>query len=188
MLIASIPAEWPEKLAEFRNLQQAEKSAYQKYTRTAQSAYQPIAEINFILEANADFESLKGDLMATKGQVSDNEPSDMVDPLGALGKRFSRVAGTDDIKSSISKARRALKSRTPSKDKAQRELDKAIAAYQAQVEWRAQGEITILQQLSEYESTMRKTIGIRDQAKLTREQSLFVAKCQSGTRDVSLNF
>ena len=188
VLIASIPTEWPEKLAEFRDLQKTEKAAYQKYTRSAQSAYQPIAEINFILEANADFEALKGDLMATKGQVRDNEPADMVDSLGALGKLFGRVAGTDDIKSSISKARRALKSRTPSKEKAQRELDKAIAAYQAQVGWRTQGEITILQNLSEYESTMRKTIGIRDQAKLTREQSLFVAKCQSGTRDVSLNF
>jgi hypothetical protein len=112
----------------------------------------------------------------------------MVGPLAALGKRFSSVAGTDDIKSAISKARRALKSRTPSKEKAQKELDKAIMAYQAQVGWRTQGEITILPKLSEYESTMRKTIGIRDQAKLTREQSLFVAKCQSGSRDVSLNF
>jgi hypothetical protein len=127
-------------------------------------------------------------LMATKVQVRDSEPADMVDPLAALGKRFSRVAGTDDIKSAISKARRALKSRTPNKEKAQGELDKAIMAYQAQVGWRTQGEITILPKLSEYESTMRKTIGIRDQAKLTREQSLFVAKCQSGPRDVSLNF
>jgi TRAP-type mannitol/chloroaromatic compound transport system permease large subunit len=188
LLIASIPAEWSEKLASFRDLQQTEKLAYQKYTRSAQSAYQPIAEINFILEANAGFEALEGDLMATKVQVRDSEPADMVDPLAALGKRFSRVAGTDDIKSAISKARRALKSRTPNKEKAQGELDKAIMAYQAQVGWRTQGEITILPKLSEYESTMRKTIGIRDQAKLTREQSLFVAKCQSGPRDVSLNF
>ena len=35
---------------------------------------------------------------------------------------------------------------------------------------------------------MRETIGIRDQAKLTKEQALFVAKCQANHRDVSLNF
>jgi len=35
---------------------------------------------------------------------------------------------------------------------------------------------------------MRETIGIRDQAKLTKEQALFVAKCQTNHRDVSLNF
>ncbi|MGY9053604.1 MAG: C4-dicarboxylate ABC transporter permease, partial [Rhodobacterales bacterium] len=94
----------------------------------------------------------------------------------------------NDIKSAISKARRALKSRTPNKEKAQKELDKAISAYQKQEEWRTRGETYILPKLSKYESTMRKTIGIRDQAKLTKKQALFVAKCQSGYRDVSLNF
>ena len=187
-LKASIPVDWSEKLAAFRNLQQKEKLAYQKYTRSAQSAYQPVAEINVILEANTRFLALKDDLMATKAQVQEGEPADMVVSLAALGKRFGAVAGTDVIKSGISKARRALKSRTPDKEKAQKQLDKAIEAYKAQVGWRTPGEIEILPKLSAYEGSMRKTIGIRDQAKLTKDQALFVAKCQSGYRDVSLNF
>ena len=81
-----------------------------------------------------------------------------------------------------------LKSRTPDKDKAQAQLDKAIAEYTLQKEWRVAASETVLAELSKYEATMRKTIGIRDQAKLTKEQALFVASCQSGHRDVSLNF
>ena len=188
LLIKSIPVEWSDKLADFRALQAKEKSAYQQYTKYAQSAYQPIAEINLILEATTDFNMLRDDLMSSKAQVTNNEPADMVDPLNELGKRFSKVAGANNIKSAISKARRALKSRTPNKEKAQKELDKAISAYQKQEEWRTRGETYILPNLSKYESTMRKTIGIRDQAKLTKKQALFVAKCQSGYRDVSLNF
>lgn len=187
-LSASIPADWSEKLAAYRDLQKQEKAAYQKYARSAQSAYQPVAKTNQVLEANAEFEALKADLMATKTQVAENAPDDMVDPLNELGKRFGAVAGADDVKSAVSKARRALKSRNPDKDKALAELDKAIAAYDAQVAWRAAGAKTILPKLSEYEGTMRKTIGIRDQAKLTKDQALFVAKCQSNHRDVSLNF
>ena len=186
--IASIPADWVEKLAAFRELQKQEKTAYQKYSRSAQGAYQPVAAANLVLEGNAAFAALEADLMATKAAVEANEPADMVDPLAALGKQFSAVSGTDAIKSAISKARRALKSRNPDKEKAQNNLDRAIAEYKSQVEWRAAGETSILPKLSAYENTMRDTIGIRDQAKLTKTQALFVAKCQSDHRDVSLNF
>ena len=112
----------------------------------------------------------------------------MVDPLGSLGKRFNKVAGSEKIKSAISKARRALKSRNPSKEKAQKQLDKAIKLYSEQVEWRTDAAISILPKLITYEDLMRETIGIRDQAKLTKQQALFVAKCQANHRDVSLNF
>jgi TRAP-type mannitol/chloroaromatic compound transport system permease large subunit len=186
--LKSIPTDWPEKLATFRALQKDEKAAYQKYTRSAQEAYQPVALANLVLEGNMQYMALEADLRATKAAVDENEPADMVDPLSALGKRFSAISGTDAIKSAISKARRALKSRNPDKEKAQGLLDKAIDAYQAQVAWRKQGEASILPALSKYENSMRDTIGIREQAKLTKVQALYVAKCQSGHRDVSLNF
>ena len=54
-LIASIPKNWNEELKTFRNLQKAEQSAYRKYTKSAQAAYQPIANMNVILEANSDY-------------------------------------------------------------------------------------------------------------------------------------
>ena len=188
LAIKSIPSDWNDKLAAFRALQKGEKSAYQKYTRSAQAAYQPVAALNVVIEGNSAFMELEADLLATKAAVEANEPADMVDPLSALGKRFGIVAGTDAIKSAVSKARRALKSRNPDKAKAQAELDKAIAAFQGQLEWRKRASISVLPKMSEYENTMRDTIGIRDQAKLTKTQALFVASCQSGHRDVSLNF
>jgi hypothetical protein len=187
-LIASIPENWNEELKTFRNLQKAEQSAYRKYTKSAQAAYQPIANMNVILEANSDYFILEEELLATKTQVENLTPEEMIEPLGSLGKRFSKVAGAEKIKSAISKARRALKSRNPSKEKAQKQLDKAIKLYSEQVEWRTDAAVNILPKLITYEDLMRETIGIRDQAKLTKQQALFVAKCQANHRDVSLNF
>tara|TARA_R110002096_G_scaffold14582_8_gene50759 strand:+ start:1465 stop:4107 length:2643 start_codon:yes stop_codon:yes gene_type:complete len=184
----TIPADWPEKLATFRALQKTEKTAFQKYTRSAQNAYQPIAALNVIIESNAAFSALEAEMMGTKAAVAVNTPDEMVDALSALSKKFGKVDGVDAIKSAISKARRALKSRNPDKAKAQVELDNAISAYQGQVAWRKQAEQTILPKLSAYENTMRETIGIREQAKLTKTQALFVARCQADHRDVSLNF
>ena len=128
-LIVSIPENWNEELKTFRNLQKTEQSAYRKYTKSAQAAYQPIANMNVILEANSDYFVLEEELLATKTQVENLTPEEMIEPLGSLGKRFNEVAGAEKIKSAISKARRALKSRNPSKEKAQKQLDKAIKLY-----------------------------------------------------------
>ena len=53
---------------------------------------------------------------------------------------------------------------------------------------RTDAAISILPKLITYEDLMRETIGIRDQAKFTKKQALFVAKFQANHRDVSLNF
>jgi len=55
------------------------------------------------------------------------------------------------MKSAISNARKALKSRNPSKEKAQKQLDKAIKLYFEQVEWRTHAAISILPKLITYE-------------------------------------
>ena len=112
----------------------------------------------------------------------------MIDPIGSLEKHFGKIAETDKIISSISKARGALKSKNSDKEKAQKELDKAIKFYSEQIHWRLKAEISILPVLLTYKGIMKETFGIRDQAKLTKQQSLFVEKCQFIYRDVSLNF
>jgi hypothetical protein len=81
-----------------------------------------------------------------------------------------------------------LKSRNPSKEKTQKQLDKAIKLYSEKVEWHTDAAESILPKLITYEDLMRETIDFRDQAKLTKEQAFFVAKRQANHRDVSLNF
>jgi hypothetical protein len=69
-----------------------------------------------------------------------------------------------------------LKSRNPSKEKTQKQLDKAIKLYSEQVEWHTDAAESILPKLITYEDLMRETIDFRDQAKLTKEQAFFCSK------------
>lgn len=121
-------------------------------------------------------------------QVEVNEPADMLVPLKTLSGQFRSIEGASKIKSHLSKARRALKARKPSKEKALKEMDKAIKLYEEQKVWRAQATAPLLPALTSYEEIIRNTIGIRQQKRLTQEQALYVASCNSGNRDVSLNF
>lgn len=183
-----IPADWDDTYKAYADVRSAETNAFREYSRTAADAYQPIAEIMLVLESNEAFAELAGALEQAKQNVVEKEPEVMVDELDDLGDLFSAVNGADDISSAVSKARRALRSRTPSKEGALEQLDIALTAYQRQAGWRSKASDDLSEPLAAYEDSLRSTLGIRDQSKLTREQALFVASCQSGHRDISLNF
>jgi hypothetical protein len=55
-------------------------------------------------------------------------------------------------------------------------------------EWREKAEKEILPQLIKFDNSIKNTIGLRLQKKLTKEQAKYVAACRSVHRDISLNF
>lgn len=187
-LLAQIPENWDEAHDTFEEVNKAEQKAYATFKRLSGQSYAPVIETLDIIRSGEAFRGLKDALMASKDLVANSEPQDAVEPLAALSSQFGEVAGADDVKSALSKARRAVKSKTPDKEKAQAELDKAIAAYNSQIEWRAKAEAEVAPKLVTYEDSLRTTLGLREQQKFSKDQALFVANCVSDHRDVSLNF
>ncbi|WP_419911602.1 TRAP transporter large permease subunit [Hoeflea sp.] len=187
-LTASIPAEWEQVYSEFDKLIDNQTNLNREFFQTAEKAYAPPASLLASLNAYDDFTALGPELEGIGQQVMDNEPEDMTEPLNELSKKFGEIEGADDIKSDLSKARRALRSRTPSKENALAEIDKAIAEYQTQLVWRGEANNTLKDGVEEYVTLLSPTIGIRQQRRLTREQALYVAACTSDHRDISLNF
>jgi hypothetical protein len=57
-----------------------------------------------------------------------------------------------------------------------------------EVAWRQRAKTALLPGLQAYEATIRDTIGVRLQSKLTRDQALDMASCTSAHRDISLHF
>jgi tripartite ATP-independent transporter DctM subunit len=187
-LLAQIPSNWEDEHNAYQQISKAETKAYTVFRRLSQQSYAPVMETLDILNSGEAYRALQDELMASKDMVANTAPIDAVEPLADLAGKFSDVAGAGGVKSAISKARRAVKSKTPDKEKAQAQLDNAIALYQEQLEWRANAEAEIAPKLESYVANMRTTMGLREQRKFTREQALFVASCTSYHRDVSLNF
>ena len=67
-------------------------------------------------------------------------------------------------------------------------LDEAIAAYQADLAWRQRAAAELRGGLETYEAAIRETIGLRKQPRLPGDQAVAIASCNSGHRDISLNF
>ena len=187
-LANTISGDWQETYGEFNSLIEAENDLRRQYRQASDKAYEPAALLLSSLQGLDAFRDLGPELEAIGAKVESNEPDAMTEPLNVLSKRFGDIEGADDIKSNLSKARRALRSKTPSKEKALEEIDEAVEDYQAQLVWREQADTALKAGISSYVDALRPTIGIRQQRRLTREQALYVAGCTSDHRDISLKF
>lgn len=187
-MLASIPAEWEDAQASFEQLRKAERKARSDYRKAADKGYSPIAKLQQQLASTPALRELEGSIQALRTQIENSEPAEGIPAIEALSAQFSDVDGASKIKSGLSKARRALKAKKPSLEKALKQLDAAQQEYDEQMVWRSRAETDIAPAIASYEQTIRGTIGARQQSRLTREQALHVAACDAGHRDISLNF
>lgn len=187
-LAASIPAEWEQEYETFHKLTVAENKARETYRRNSDRVYEPIAETIAIVEARQALADVGTVLSGLQARIDAAAPEEREDIAKEAEQTIGDVEGTRDIKSLISKARRALRNRNPNPEEAAELIVEAQAAYAEDLAWRTKAETDLLPNLRDYRDGIADTIGLRGQPRLPREQALYVASCSSGHRDISLNF
>ena len=187
-LESTIPDEWEAENTRHTDLQKAEAQARTAYRRAADGGYAAALEVSAVLRGTVALRELGSAIPDMKTLMQTNDPADMVDPLAELASQFGEIEGAGDIRSAISKARSAMRKRTPEIDAANEAMDDAMQAFESELAWREPAQSGLYAQLNDYELIMKQTIGIRQQDRLTREQALSVAACSSHHRDLSLNF
>lgn len=187
-LETEIPESWAGVNKEFLTLTKAENGARTKYRRAADEAWEAPLSVLAVLDANDAFAALEQDLRNMKATIMSTPEDEAQELVNELSKVFGKVEGADDVKKALGKARKALKSKTPDREKALEAYDDAVAAYEAQVAWRAEADAKLRSGLNAYLDGIRDTLGIRQQARFTRDQALEMASCTAYHRDISLNF
>jgi len=187
-LLGQTPAEWEQARADFSELQKTERDLRNKFRRAADKGYSPIAKLQQTLSASEAFDAMENEISTLKALVESEGLDTPLETIAAVSKQFGEIEGASKIKSEVAKARKALRAKKPDAEKALKALDKAQSLYDEQKEWRQAAVQSLSQPIAEYEQSIRSNIGIRQQSKLSKEQALYVAKCDAGHRDISLNF
>ena len=188
VLTASVPAEWDEAHKTFLTYTKAERTARSKYHRAADDAYEPVAELLAIIAAADALAALEGDLRSLAAEAPGMEIEAAIARIVKVRGLVGAVEGAGDIRSLLTKARSAIKSKTPDPEKMSAKLAEAIAGFEEDLAWRRRAERELKPGLDAYDAAIRDTIGLRGQPKLPTEQALYVASCSSGHRDISLSF
>jgi DNA repair exonuclease SbcCD ATPase subunit len=187
-LRAKIPAAWDEAHKTFLTYTKAERTARLKYRRAVDDAYAPITELRTEIADTAALEALGTSLRELQAATPSMDTETAISSIEEMEKQVGAVSGSNDIRSHLSKARRALKSRTPDPAASAESLAQAVATYDETLAWRKQAEAKLKVPLAAYDVAIRDTIGLRGQPRRPREQALYVAGCNSVHRNVSLSF
>jgi hypothetical protein len=108
--------------------------------------------------------------------------------LDALADQVREIEGAGDIRKGLNNARRVLEKTPDDRAKALADYDSAVAELAAQKTWRLAADSTVKPQLQAYVDGILATLGARSLAQLSEEQALYIAACNAGHRDLSLNF
>ena len=185
---ANIPAAWEDARSRYVELSDVQKKARRVYRQSVDEAYRTIADLQ-VLIADADaLRAFEPTLVSLEGVVANDPPEQAMEIIKAAGRELGKVAGSSRITGRLSKARRALRGKSPDPEKAAGFLAEARERFAEDVAWRTRAAQELLPGLATYDEGIRHSIGLRVQERLTQDQARLVAECQSVHRDVSLHF
>ncbi|MYH59305.1 MAG: TRAP transporter large permease subunit, partial [Boseongicola sp. SB0675_bin_26] len=187
-LAATLPDDWDEVYAQFSALVQAEDKARAAYRRAADDSVGPARTFLSIMDANDAFFALERDLRGVQGLVATGDRAVAEESAKALGSAFGALAGADEIRSALSKVRRSLREGREDREKAAEDWSDAVAAFEAQIEWRRAAAGDLSNGVRTYLEAISDTVGARQQERLNRDQALHISGCIAAHRDISLNF
>ena len=183
---AGIPDAWEPEHKAYQKLLTAEKKARLGYRRTVDNAYDELVEVLAEIQS-ADALAAAGTQIDDLERVIREETPEAAEEIIREAERaLNDVAGSNDIRSPLSKARRSKDDGDI--DEAIDFLNQAKEAYASELAWRQAAQGSVLEPLAEYEETIRNSIGLRKQSRMPREIALEVAACQSHHKDISLEF
>ncbi|WP_423909174.1 TRAP transporter large permease subunit [Candidatus Spongiihabitans sp.] len=191
-----IPSHWDEASTAYQQLAIAEKSARLAYRRNVDAAYQALQNTLLVIGQRNDLARFETPLLDLRLHIEsaasiDKNPESAIEKIKSVESRLNELAGVAEIKSKLSKSRRALKGDspdfTPDFNDAKEFHRQAIDLLNLELAWRSRA-TALLDELNQYDNAIKTNIGLRLQPRLTKSQAKDIAACQSSHRDISLNF
>jgi tripartite ATP-independent transporter DctM subunit len=187
-LETEIPDNWEDARKEYLKRANALKRVTLGYRRNVDSAYVPVVETRQVLAEATAFAAVSGTINELPAALENRTPEDAAEVLKEAESALAQLPDTSDIRSALTGARRSLTARTPRPDRALADLEKAIALYNEEREWRVRAADELASGLARYDAAIARSIGLRQQDRLTIDEATTMASCLSIHRDISLNF
>ena len=181
-----IPANWKTVSADYQTHLKALSKEERSYRRAMDDSFNGIQEAMSIISTGDGFiafQPLLAELMASVKTLKGKEQEQAVKDASAA---LNDVAGSSEVKSLLSKARRAYKK--DDIEKADGLMAEAQALVAAEISWRESAVRDVLPVLASYQQETAANIGLRGQDRLPEFLVPRISACRSVHTDISLNF
>ena len=181
-----IPDNWKAVSGEYQKHLKVLSKEQRGYRRAMDDSYNGIEEAMSIIASGAGFTAFQPVLAELMARVKTLEGKPQEQAIKDASATLNDVAGASDVKSLLSKARRAYKKGQT--DKADKLMADAKALVAAEISWREGATRDILPALASYQQETANNVGLRGQNRLPEFLVPRISRCRSVHTDISLNF
>jgi len=181
-----IPADWKTVSAEYQKHLKALSTEERGYRRAMDDSFNGIQEAMSIISAGDGFTAFQPILADLMGSIKTLKGPELEQAIKDASATLNDVAGSSEVKSLLSKARRAYKK--DDIEKADGLMAEAQALVATEINWRESAVRDVLPALASYQQETAANIGLRGQDRLPEFLVPRISACRSVHTDISLNF
>ena len=141
----------------------------------------------FILDAEK-FEDLNEDIKILKSKIDNRGYLDAIDHIDNMFDKVGEISGSDEFADKLDYLITIMDEDEKDPEQIQKIASDTYAHFDQEVSWRNEFDKKYMDRINNHLTVLSETIGLRLQQKLTKEQAIYVSKCNSVHRDISLNF
>ena len=108
--------------------------------------------------------------------------------MDELFDKLSEISGMDEFLNGIDDILSLIDSDEIDPIEIRKKSKEVVELFNKEVDWRSDAKENFMPKIQEYNNAIKDTIGLRLQSKLTKDQAIYVSRCNSIHRDISLNF
>ena len=183
----TIPKNWEKENKNFNNIISNLNKTKLNYNRTVDNSFNEIS--NFIKKfQNVEELEIIDDVFEKVIKDINEENLEIEKILKDFEKKFNTFSDISNVKKPIKKARKLLKKNFNKKNDAIQLIIESRFILKNETEWRFKGKELLLNNLIALLNSGEETFALRKQDQLNKEQALYLARCKSKPRDISLYF
>jgi len=187
-LSKAIPSDWERRNQEFNKIHKAKNIATKRYRKNVDEAYDELTQIKLFIKDGKELEKLSNDFNKLNNNIINEDFDNALINIDILFEKLEEISGTEELANKLDDLVTAIDSEEIDKDKIFNISNETVELFNKEVSWRNKAGQSLADKLDEYDSVISQSIGLRLQARLSKEQAKFVARCKSVHRDISLNF
>ena len=142
---------------------------------------------SFINDAEK-FEELEQEMKLLKNKIDNRGYIDAIEFIDNIFEKVGEISGSDEFADKLDYLITLMDEDEVDFEKLQSSTVDTIALFEQEVSWRKNFKKKYMDRINAHDKVISETIGLRLQSKLTKEQAIYVSKCNSIHRDISLNF
>jgi hypothetical protein len=183
-----VPENWSSKNKEFEIILKAKNTRTKRYRKNVDEAYDNLDQIAMFIKDYEKLNELSPEINNIRENINNENYEKSISIIDNLFDKLGEISGTEEFANRLDDLLSLLDSEEIDANKISDASSEVYMLFEKEVNWRKDAEKNLMPELEKYNSVIKHNIGLRLQSRLTKDQAIFVAKCNSIHRAGSLNF